>query len=87
LTILLDVPVGTSLRRGRGEKRKKDRLEKETFQFHQKIREGFLIMARQNRKRITVVDGTEDVGKTWQKVKKVADSFLSSRSQSAAKAR
>ena len=76
LTILLDVPVETSFERRRKEKRKKDRLEKERFGFHQSIREGYLEIARKNKRRIEVVDGTDDVQKTWQKVKRVVDSFL-----------
>jgi dTMP kinase len=77
LTILIDVPVKISLGRKDKEKTKKDRLEKEKFEFHQKIREGFLTIARQNRKRIRVVDGREDIDKTWRKVKRVVESFLS----------
>lgn len=87
LTILLDVPVKTSLKRGRKEKRKKDRLEKERFEFHQRIREGFLTIARQNPKRIKVVDGTQNVDKTWHKVKRAVDSFLSRRAEPAKKTR
>jgi dTMP kinase len=76
LTIILDVPVTTSLKRGKREGRKKDRLERERFEFHQRIREGFLKIARQNKKRIKAVDATEDIDKTWQRVQKVTDSFL-----------
>lgn len=76
LTIILDVPVKTSLKRGKIEGRKKDRLERERIEFHQRIREGFLKIARQNKRRIKVVDGTRDIGGTWQSVKKVVDSFL-----------
>lgn len=82
LTILLDVPVKTSFKRRKKEKRDKDRLEKERFEFHQRIREGYLTIARQNRKRIKVIDGTENIDKTWQKVKKVVDSFLVKSSRS-----
>jgi dTMP kinase len=77
LTVVLDVPVTTSLGRGKKEGGKKDRLEGEKFEFHQRIREGFLKIARQNARRIRVVDGTENIEKTWQKVKGVVDSFLS----------
>ena len=77
LTILIDVPVRISLSRKDKEKTKKDRLEKEKFEFHRRIREGFLTIARQNRKRIRVVDGREDIEGTWRKVKKVVDSSLS----------
>jgi dTMP kinase len=77
LTILIDVPVKVSLERKRRENTKRDRLEKERFEFHQRIREGFLTIARRNTRRIRVVDGRGDIEGTWQKVKKVVDSFLS----------
>jgi len=77
LTILLDVPVKTSQERGKKEKRKKDRLEKEGGQFHQRIREGFKVIARQNRRRIKVIDGTGNIDNTWLKVRRVVDYFLS----------
>ncbi len=76
LTILLDVSTRTSFKRRKKGKRKKDRLERERFEFHQRIKEGFLKIARQNRKRIKVIDGTENIDKTWQKVKTAVDSFL-----------
>jgi len=76
LTILIDVPVRISLSRKRKEKTKKDRLEKERLEFHQRIREGFLTIARQNRRRVRVIDGREDIEGTWRKVKKVVESFL-----------
>ena len=76
LTVLLDVPVRTSFERIKKEKRKKDRLEKERIEFHLRIREGYLKLARQNRKRIKIVDGSENVEKTWQKVRTLLDYFL-----------
>ena len=85
LTILLDVSVRMSFKRRKKEKREKDRLEKEKFEFHLRIREGYLTIARQSRKRIKVVDGTENIDKTWQKVRKVVDSFLSKSNRSKVK--
>jgi dTMP kinase len=76
LTIVLDVPVSISAKRTTKEGRKKDRLEGERLGFHRRIRQGFLKIARTNRKRIQVVDGTGDIVRTWQKVKKVVDTFL-----------
>jgi dTMP kinase len=76
LTILLDVPVKVCLKRKAKEKKGKDRLEKEKLEFHQKIRDGYLKIAQNSKKRIKVIDGREDQEKTWQKVKSVVDSFL-----------
>jgi len=78
LTILLDVPVEISLKRKAKENRRKseDRLEKEKFEFRQRVREGYLKIAERNKKRIKIVDGRGDIEKTWQKVKLAVDSFL-----------
>ena len=78
LTILLDVPVEISLKRKAKEKKNKggDRLEKERFEFHQRIRDGYLKIAQKNKRRIKIIDGRKDQERTWQKVKAAVDSFL-----------
>lgn len=75
LTLLLDVPVKLSLER-RAKEKAEDRLEKEKSEFHQKVREGYLKIAEKNKKRIKIVDGREDIEKTWRKVKSLVDGFL-----------
>jgi len=62
LAILLDVPVAVGLSR----KRRAgglDRLDREHASFHEAVRRGYLRIARQNPRRVRVVDGTasEDV--------------------------
>jgi dTMP kinase len=91
LTVLLDVPVEVSLKRKAKEANRfaslttrnkgGDRLEREKVEFHRKVREGYLKIARENKKRIKLVDGRGDKEKTWQKVKSVVDSFFGRRSQ------
>ncbi len=77
-TILLDVPVEISLKRKAREKKNKggDRLEKEKFEFHQRIRDGYLKIAQKNKKRIKIIDGRKDQEKTWRKVRAEIDSIL-----------
>jgi dTMP kinase len=64
LTFLLDVPVEEGLRRAlkRMEKHtdKEDRFEKEALDFHQRVREGYLTLARREPQRIVVLDGMKD---------------------------
>ena len=62
-------------------------MEKERFEFHRRIREGFLTIAWENRRRIRVVDGRGDIEGTWQKVKKVVESFLSKSNRTARRTR
>jgi dTMP kinase len=56
LTVLVDVPVSV------GQKRKTsgvlDRLERERLEFHERVREGYLRVARRAPGRFKVVDGT-----------------------------
>jgi dTMP kinase len=63
-TFLLDVPVEEGLRRAlkRMEKHthKEDRFEKEALDFHQRVREGYLILARRDPQRIIILDGMKD---------------------------
>ena len=80
LTILLDVPVKISLKRKAKEMKKEgDRLEKEKIEFHQRVRDGYLKIAKKNKKRIKIIDGRKDQEKTWQKVKSAVDSFFKQR--------
>jgi len=64
LTFLLDLPVEEGLRRAvkRMEKHsvKEDRFEKEALDFHRRVREGYLILAGNEPRRIIVLDGMKD---------------------------
>ena len=61
LTLLVDVPVELSrarvLSRSRSEGADVDRLEREDEAFHERVRQGYLSLARDDR-RIVVLDGT-----------------------------
>lgn len=57
LTILFDLDVETGLRRNR-DINKVDRLELETIEFHRRVREGFLEIARAEPGRVKVVDAS-----------------------------
>jgi dTMP kinase len=55
LTVLVDVPV--SVGQGRKESDNLDRLERERVEFHERVRDGYLRIARRAPGRIKVVDG------------------------------
>lgn len=74
LTILIDVPVKVSLKRAKN--KKKDRLERSGTLFYQRVKEGYLKIARKEKKRIKVVDGKGGIEVTWRKVKSIVDEFL-----------
>lgn len=57
LTLVLDLPAEEGLRRA-ARARGKDRMEREPLDFHRRVREAFLDLARREPGRIKVVDGT-----------------------------
>ena len=70
LTILLDMPVEAGL--ARKADKAKDRFEQESTEFHRRVREGYLKMAKAEPGRWLVVDATQSKGKIagiiWEKV-------------------
>ena len=64
LTFLLDLPVEVGLKRAwkrlEKDQTREDRFEKEAIDFHQRIREGYLTLARREPARIIVLDGMKD---------------------------
>jgi dTMP kinase len=72
LTLLLDVSVKTGFSR-RADSGKMDRLDMEAGDFHQKVRDAYLTLAKENKnKRWVIVDAEQDVDdvakQIWQKV-------------------
>ena len=70
LTLLFDLPVEVSLERTkkRGEL---DRFEKEEIEFHKRIREAYLELAKDHPDRIKVIDGSQDLEKVQAKVVRI----------------
>lgn len=72
LTILLDVPVETGLsrRNGAGEV---NRFDMESREFHEKVRKGYLQLAKQETKRFVIIDARKTIeeiaAEIWDKVK------------------
>jgi dTMP kinase len=70
LTIILDLPVESGLKRAweriqnQEASLREDRFEKEALGFHEKVRNGYLILAKMEPERFRVIDGsraTQDV--------------------------
>ncbi|HXZ88536.1 MAG TPA: dTMP kinase [Candidatus Binataceae bacterium] len=64
LTIVLDCPAETGLTRTRarvrGNERGPDRFEGERIEFHRRVRDGFLTIARNEPGRVTLIDSTRE---------------------------
>ncbi|HLB59707.1 MAG TPA: dTMP kinase [Bdellovibrionota bacterium] len=71
LTFLLDIPVEVGLERVR--KKGMDRLEQEDVGFHKRVREGFLLLAKKEPKRVFVLDATGGIEEVQEKIRKVVE--------------
>jgi len=89
LTFLLDCPVEVGLSRTAqrvvdlksGEKRE-DRFEREKTEFHEKVRTGFLELARSEPKRIYVLNASRSIQDVHDEIKRVVDRALLPNSES-----
>jgi len=81
LTILLDLPVETGLRRAR-ERNEADaasatsRFEQEDLEFHQRVREGYLAVAAADRGRVRIVPADQPIEKVARQVQSIAGKSL-----------
>lgn len=69
LTFLLDLPVETGLARTRKRGNKLDRLEQEAIDFHQRVRQGYLKIAKQACHRFKIIDASLSVEEIQDKIK------------------
>jgi dTMP kinase len=69
ITFLIDVPVEIGFSRI-SERSTNNRYEKLGLDFHQKVREGYLKLAKEN-KRIITIDGTQDKKKVFEEIVKI----------------
>jgi dTMP kinase len=82
LTILLDCPVDLGLKRAiermANEKvsGKEGRFEGEQRDFHQRVRDAYLAIAKAESHRIKVVDGSRDEHTVEREIRKLVDQFL-----------
>lgn len=82
LTILLDMDVGSGLQRAKNrnskvtESEREERFEKETLEFHERIRKGFLELAEKDRKRIRIIDGSKSVDEIQKIIRDLIEEIL-----------
>ena len=73
LTILFDLDVETGLMRNKG-LNKVDRLELEDIEFHRRVRDGYLKIAKMEHKRIKIVDASKPPEHIREEVWKIINS-------------
>jgi len=78
LTLLLDIPVGQGLARARGRhpNGSGDRLEQESPAFHDRVRKGYLALAKKYPSRIKVIKQKASVKETFKEVVRLVEKKL-----------
>lgn len=83
LTLLLDCPVAVGLGRtasrqaqAQGDAPKEDRFEREQLDFHDKVRAGFLTMARQEPARFRIVDAARPAAEVSLAIRQIIEQAL-----------
>ena len=67
ITFLIDIPVEEGLNRIK-RTRDMDRIEQEDIDFHKRLRDGFLKIAKDNPERIVVIDGMQNPDKIFEQI-------------------
>ncbi len=65
LTLLLDLPVTTGLQRRFQDENPANRLDQETWQFHERVRMSYLALAAADPKRWRIVNAARDPHAVW----------------------
>jgi len=83
LTLLFDVAIEESMTRTtrRGTKNRRDRLDTEKADFHSRVREEYLRIAREEPERVKVIDTTGTIEETQERLREIVVPFLQSRDQ------
>lgn len=72
LTIFLDLPVKSGLKHRHN---CKDRIEQRSVSYHEKVRNGYLALAKKESRRIKIVKVQEDKFKTQDRVREIANAL------------
>lgn len=68
ITLLFDLPVEAGLKRALGRGKGKDRMEKEKLEFHRQVRKVFLNIARRDKKRVLILDASQNKELVYQQM-------------------
>jgi dTMP kinase len=78
ITLLMDLPPETGLNRAKGDAQG-DRIEKESIDFHTRVREGFLLLAENHPERIHTIDALKSVEEISITIRDIIASALASK--------
>jgi dTMP kinase len=72
LTFLIDVPAEIGMNR----LTTKDRIEKESLEFHNRVRGSFLTIARENKERIKIIDGMRPIEEIRKEIASIVLNYI-----------
>ena len=75
LTLLMDLPVEVGMERA-GKRSAPDRFESEAWDFFERIRQGYLIIAAEQPSRVKVIDASQDLSDVQAQVKTAIEAFV-----------
>jgi dTMP kinase len=85
LTLVLDLPPRLALERARGRearrRSKRGRFEAQSLRFHERVRAGYLAIARREPGRVKVVQADLPVAEVQKQIRRLVDSFLMKRNR------
>ncbi len=76
LTFIFDLPAEEGLHRTMGRSHNEDRFEKMDLDFHERLRDGFQNIARQNPERCVLIDATRPVDDIQQELRDILTARL-----------
>ena len=76
LTFIFDLPAEEGLHRTQDRTHNEDRFEKMDLAFHERLREGFLDIARKNPDRCVVIDATREVETIQEELRRILKARL-----------
>ena len=74
LTVLLDLPIEIGESRA-GQRSSPDRFEQQQLNFKQKVRDGYLVLAKEQAHRVKIVDASKDIAAVAESINDVLDDF------------
>jgi dTMP kinase len=77
ITFVLDVDAATAESRMQQEQRKADRMEQQSAEFYERVREGYRDLAAHEPKRIVLIDASGDVDEIEKQIWKTLSSRFS----------
>lgn len=72
LTFLLDLPLKEAL----DKITKKDRIEQRSFEYHSKVRNGYLALAKKEPRRVKLIKVEEEIKDTQEKIRQAVNKIL-----------